>query len=73
MTKRNPAGTASQHRACRRQVFGAVTRAKIDITALIKRTLETVGRIDATEVTAFTALPSRPARVRTRQFALGSD
>jgi hypothetical protein len=38
----------------RRQVFGAVTRAKIDITALIKRTLETVGRIDATEVTAFT-------------------
>jgi hypothetical protein len=37
-----------------RQVFGAVTRAETDITALIKRTLETVGRTDATEVTAFT-------------------
>ncbi len=37
-----------------RHVFGAVTRAETDITALIKRTLETVGRTDATEVTAFT-------------------
>jgi hypothetical protein len=37
-----------------RQVFGAVTRAETDITALIKRTLETVGQTDATEVTAFT-------------------
>jgi hypothetical protein len=37
-----------------RQVFGAVTKAETDITALIKRTLETVGRTDATEVTAFT-------------------
>src|SRR5271157_700848 len=37
-----------------RQVFGAVTRAETDITALIKRTFETVGRTDATEVTAFT-------------------
>lgn len=37
-----------------RQVFGAVTRAETDITALIKRTLETVGRTDATEVIAFT-------------------
>src|SRR3984957_14100539 len=37
-----------------RQVFGAVTRAETDITALIKRTLETVGRTDAPEVTAFT-------------------
>jgi hypothetical protein len=37
-----------------RQVFGAVTRAETDITALIQRTLETVGRTDATEVTAFT-------------------
>ena len=37
-----------------RQVFGSVSRAETDITALIKRTLETVGRIDATEVTAFT-------------------
>jgi hypothetical protein len=37
-----------------RQVFGAVTRAETDITALIKRTLETVGRIDTTKVTAFT-------------------
>src|ERR1700693_505100 len=37
-----------------RQVFGAVTRAETDITALIQGTLETVGRTDATEVTAFT-------------------
>jgi len=37
-----------------RQVFGTVTRAETDITALIQRTLETVGRTDATEVTAFT-------------------
>src|ERR1700712_1839761 len=37
-----------------RQVFGAVTRAETDITALIQRTLETAGRTDATKVTAFT-------------------
>jgi hypothetical protein len=37
-----------------RQVFGAVARAETDITALIQRTLETVGRTDTTEVTAFT-------------------
>jgi hypothetical protein len=37
-----------------RQVFGAVARADTDLTALIQRTLETVGRTDATEVTAFT-------------------
>jgi hypothetical protein len=37
-----------------RQVFGAVTRAETNITALIQRTLETVGRTDTTEVTAFT-------------------
>jgi len=37
-----------------RQVFGAVTRADTDITALIRRTIETVGRGDDTEVTAFT-------------------
>jgi hypothetical protein len=37
-----------------RQVFGAVTRAETDITALIQRTLETVGWTDTTEVTAFT-------------------
>jgi hypothetical protein len=37
-----------------RQVFGAVTRADTDITALIQRTIETVGRDDDTEVTAFT-------------------
>ena len=37
-----------------RQVFGAVTRAETDITALIQRTLETAGRTDATNVTAFT-------------------
>ena len=37
-----------------RQVFGAVTRAETDITALIQRTLETVGRTDTTKVTAFT-------------------
>ena len=37
-----------------RQVFGAVTRAETDFTALIRRTLETVGRTDTTKVTAFT-------------------
>jgi hypothetical protein len=37
-----------------RQVFGAVTRAETGITALIQRALETVGRTDATKVTAFT-------------------
>jgi hypothetical protein len=37
-----------------RQVFGAVTRAETDITALIQRTLETVGRTEATKVAAFT-------------------
>jgi hypothetical protein len=37
-----------------RQVFGAVARAETDITALIQQTLETVGRTDTTEVTAFT-------------------
>src|SRR6476660_6835266 len=37
-----------------RQVFGAVTRAETDITTLIQRTLETMGRTDITEVTAFT-------------------
>jgi hypothetical protein len=39
-----------------RQVFGAVTRAGTDITALIKRTLDTVDRTDTTKVTAFTDL-----------------
>jgi len=37
-----------------RQVFGAVTRAETDITALTQRTLETMGRTDTTAVTAFT-------------------
>jgi hypothetical protein len=37
-----------------RQVFGAVTGAETDFAALIQRTLETVGRTDTTEVTAFT-------------------
>jgi hypothetical protein len=37
-----------------RQVFGAVTGAETDITTLIQRTLETMGRTDITEVTAFT-------------------
>ena len=37
-----------------RQVFGAVVRAGSDIKALIRRNLETVGRTDDTEVTAFT-------------------
>jgi hypothetical protein len=37
-----------------RQVFGAVTRADTDITALIQRTLKAAGRTDNTEVTAFT-------------------
>ena len=37
-----------------RQVFGAVAKAETDITALIQRTLKTLGRTDTTEVTAFT-------------------
>jgi hypothetical protein len=37
-----------------RQVFGAVARTETDITALIQRALETTGRTDTTEVTAFT-------------------
>jgi hypothetical protein len=37
-----------------RQVFGTVTRADTDISALIRRTLEAVARKDATKVTAFT-------------------
>jgi hypothetical protein len=37
-----------------RQVFGSVTRAETDITALITRTLEIAGRTDATKVAAFT-------------------
>jgi hypothetical protein len=37
-----------------RQVFGAVARADTEITVLIQRTLETVGRTDTTKVTAFT-------------------
>jgi hypothetical protein len=37
-----------------RQSFGAVTRAETDITTLIRRTLETVGRTEITKVTAFT-------------------
>ena len=36
------------------QVFGAVARADTDIAALIRRSLETVGRTDDTELTAFT-------------------
>jgi hypothetical protein len=37
-----------------RQVFGAVARSGTDITALIRRNLETVGRTDDTALTAFT-------------------
>ena len=37
-----------------RQVFGAVAKADTDISALIRRSLRTVGRTDDTEVTAFT-------------------
>ena len=37
-----------------RQVFGAVAKADTDITALIRRNLQSVGRTDDTEVTAFT-------------------
>jgi hypothetical protein len=37
-----------------RQVFASVSRAETDVVALIKRTLETVGRTDATKLTAFT-------------------
>jgi hypothetical protein len=48
------AGTSPETVDGGRQVFGAVTRAETDITALIQRTLKTVSRTDATEVTAFT-------------------
>jgi hypothetical protein len=34
-------------------VCGAVTRVDTDITALIRRSIETVGRTDNTEMTAF--------------------
>ncbi len=37
-----------------RQVFGAVAKSKTDITALIRRTLETMGRTSDTALTAFT-------------------
>jgi hypothetical protein len=37
-----------------RQVFGAVARTDTDIAALIRRNLETLGRTDATALTAFT-------------------
>jgi len=37
-----------------RQVFGAVTKADTDISALIRQGLRAVGRADDTEVTAFT-------------------
>jgi hypothetical protein len=37
-----------------RQVFGAVAGADTDLTALLQRNLEIVGRTDITEVTAFT-------------------
>ena len=37
-----------------RQVFAAVTKSSTDITALIRRNLQTVGRTDDAEVTAFT-------------------
>ncbi len=37
-----------------RQVFGAVARTETDIAALIRRNLETLGRTDDTELTAFT-------------------
>jgi hypothetical protein len=41
-----------------RQVFGSVAGVEADITALIQRTLETVGRSDTTEV------PLSPKAVR---------
>jgi hypothetical protein len=37
-----------------RQVFGAVARADTDIAVLIRRNLETLGRTNTTELTAFT-------------------
>jgi hypothetical protein len=37
-----------------RQVLGAVAKAETDLTALIQRALQTLGRTDTTEVTAFT-------------------
>ena len=35
-------------------MFGAVAKAGTDLSALIRRSLRTVGRTDDTEVTAFT-------------------
>jgi hypothetical protein len=40
--------------AGRRQVFGAVAKAGTDLGALIRRSLDTVGRTEATTLTAFT-------------------
>jgi hypothetical protein len=37
-----------------RQVFGAVARTETDLAALVRRSLETVGRTDDTQLTAFT-------------------
>ena len=37
-----------------RQVFGAVARAETDIAVLVRRSMETVGRTDETELVAFT-------------------
>jgi len=37
-----------------RQVFGAVAKAGTDIAALIRRTLDAVGRTEDTALTAFT-------------------
>jgi hypothetical protein len=37
-----------------RQVFGAVAKAGTDIATLIRRNLDTIGRTDNTELTAFT-------------------
>jgi hypothetical protein len=37
-----------------RQVFGAVAKASTDITTLVRSNLESIGRTNNTEVTAFT-------------------
>src|SRR3954471_8908119 len=51
-----PGGARRQRRDARggRQLFGAVANAGTDIVALIRRTLDTMGRTSDTELTAFT-------------------
>ena len=62
-----------------RHVFGAVAKADTDITVLIRRNLETVGRTANTEVTAFTdgcpglrCILANAGVTRSHRFSIGS-